>query len=118
MASQLLTSLVSSSISNITAVATQPIMHSLASVVFAGGLAVQAVLSLANPYQFEQRDAEILKRSVDTFIQTETPIALANILCNIGADGACAQGANPGIVVASPDKTEPTNCGCLFESEE
>lgn len=55
------------------------------------------------------RDAEFPSRSVDTFIALESPIAMAAILCNIGATGACSLGADPGIVIASPEKVDP-NC--------
>lgn len=49
----------------------------------------------------------VLKRFVDSFIATESPIALAGILCNIGTTGACANGASSGIVVAGPGKSSP-----------
>ncbi|RAK73005.1 glycoside hydrolase family 15 protein [Aspergillus fijiensis CBS 313.89] len=45
--------------------------------------------------------------SLAEFIEKETPIAWQGILNNIGADGALAQGAYPGIVVASPSKSDP-----------
>ncbi|PYH46524.1 glycoside hydrolase family 15 protein [Aspergillus saccharolyticus JOP 1030-1] len=41
------------------------------------------------------------------FIEKETSIAWQGILNNIGADGALVQGAHPGIVVASPSKSNP-----------
>ncbi|OJK02271.1 hypothetical protein ASPACDRAFT_1879587 [Aspergillus aculeatus ATCC 16872] len=41
------------------------------------------------------------------FIEKEAPIAWQGILNNIGAEGALAQGAYPGIVVASPSKSDP-----------
>jgi len=82
-------------------------MYSLSSLVLAGTLALHTVLCLPDPSRVKERDAEILKRSVDSFIATESPIALSDLLCNIGANGACASGADSGIVVASPDKTNP-----------
>ncbi|KAK7711543.1 glycoside hydrolase 15 protein [Botryosphaeria dothidea] len=45
--------------------------------------------------------------SVDTFISTESPIAYAGVLANIGDDGSKVAGAAAGIVVASPSKSEP-----------
>jgi glucoamylase len=48
-----------------------------------------------------------MKRSASSFLATETPIALADMLCNIGSAGSCVAGANSGIVVASPDQTNP-----------
>lgn len=85
----------------------QPIMHSFASLALVGSLAFQAVLSLPDPSRVKEREAELVKRSVDSFIATESPIALADLLCNIGAAGSCASGAASGIVIASPDKTNP-----------
>ncbi|KUJ13234.1 starch-binding glucan 1,4-alpha-glucosidase [Mollisia scopiformis] len=82
-------------------------MYSFASLAAVGSLAIQAVLSLPDPSRVKEREAEFVKRSVDSFIATESPIALADMLCNIGSAGACASGANSGIVVASPDKTNP-----------
>ena len=83
---------------------------------------LQIVLCLPEPSKIMQgREAHLLKRSVDSFIATESPIALADLLCNIGSSGACASGASAGIVVASPDRTNP-NCihpflSCLVGSE-
>ncbi|AEO64596.1 glycoside hydrolase family 15 protein [Thermothielavioides terrestris NRRL 8126] len=54
-----------------------------------------------------RREGEVVKRSVDSFIATESPIALSNLLCNIGSTGCHASGVASGIVVASPDKTNP-----------
>ena len=49
---------------------------------------------------------------LDDYIATESPIALQGILSNIGADGFGADGsrvlgAAPGLVVASPSKSNP-----------
>ncbi|KAF7882610.1 uncharacterized protein EAF02_005973 [Botrytis sinoallii] len=103
-----LTSLNSISTFNSTLVlqAVQPIMHTFAPLLLVGSLALQTIYALPGPSKVEQR-AEILKRSVDSFIATESPIAFRNLLCNIGSDGACASGAASGIVIASPDKVNP-----------
>ncbi|TGO60733.1 hypothetical protein BCON_0033g00450 [Botryotinia convoluta] len=103
-----LTSLNSISTFNSTLVlqAAQPIMHTFAPLLLVGSLALQTIYALPGPSKVEQR-AEILKRSVDSFIATESPIAFRNLLCNIGSDGACASGAASGIVIASPDKVNP-----------
>lgn len=45
--------------------------------------------------------------TLDSFIASESPIALQGVLNNIGAAGADAAGAAPGIVVASPSKNNP-----------
>jgi glucoamylase len=79
-------------------------MYTFTSLLMVGSLAVQAVLSLPDPSRVKEREAELMKRSLDTFIATESPIALTDLLCNIGAAGACASGASSGIVIASPDK--------------
>ncbi len=79
-------------------------MHTFTSLLVLGSLAVQAVLCLPDPSRVKERDAELMKRSLDTFIATESPIALSDLLCNIGAAGACASGASSGIVIASPDR--------------
>lgn len=42
--------------------------------------------------------------SLESFIELENSVALRGVLQNIGADGAA-----PGLVVASPSKTDP-NC--------
>ncbi|KAL3421898.1 glycosyl hydrolase family 15 [Phlyctema vagabunda] len=84
----------------------EPVMYSFASLLMVGSLALQAVFAFPSPSQLEQRETELLKRSVDSFIATERPIALAGILCNIGS-GGCVSGAKPGIVVASPSKSSP-----------
>jgi glucoamylase len=104
--SSLLSSATTAYISNLTAIV-QPMMHSFTSLLLVSSLALHIIY--AHPSCAVGREAELLKRSVDTFIATESPIALADLLCNIGSTGACASGAASGIVVASPDKTNP-NC--------
>ena len=73
-------------------------------------LAALAAQALALPGQDVSRSH--VKRSVDSFIDTESTIALHNLLCNIGADGCNAQGAVPGAVIASPSITNP-DCTCF-----
>jgi len=45
--------------------------------------------------------------TVDSYIATESPIAKAGILANVGPNGSKDQGAVSGIVIASPSKTNP-----------
>jgi hypothetical protein len=45
--------------------------------------------------------------SLNDFIASESPIALQGVLNNIGAAGSKAPGAAPGLVVASPSKSNP-----------
>ncbi|KZT62841.1 carbohydrate-binding module family 20 protein [Calocera cornea HHB12733] len=54
-------------------------------------------LSLAGPRQ----------ASVDSFVASESSIALAGVLANIGPDGAKCEGAASGVVLASPSTTSP-----------
>ncbi|KAF2091614.1 carbohydrate-binding module family 20 protein [Saccharata proteae CBS 121410] len=51
----------------------------------------------------------LLKRqeTLDTYIATESPIALQGVLDNIGSDGADASGVDSGIVIASPSQNNP-----------
>lgn len=100
---------------SVTAAISQPIMYSFTSLLMVGSLALQAVLGLPNPNRIEERNAELLKRSVDSFIATESPIAIRNILCNIGSSGACVSGAGSGLVIAGPGKANP-DCTVSFYS--
>ncbi|KAL8831792.1 MAG: hypothetical protein Q9170_005149 [Blastenia crenularia] len=45
--------------------------------------------------------------SLDSFIASESPVALQGVLNNIGSDGQKAVGVDPGLVVASPSTTDP-----------
>ncbi|QSZ31699.1 hypothetical protein DSL72_001266 [Monilinia vaccinii-corymbosi] len=112
MASSLLSTLTSiNSVGNFNTTlvlqAVQPIMHTLTPLLLVGSLALQTILAFSGLSPVEERNAEILKRSVDSFIATETPIALEKILCNIGSDGACVSGAASGLVIASPSTSNP-----------
>lgn len=72
-----------------------------------GSFALQAVLGRPEPSRVQERNAAILKRSVDSFIATESPIALRNLLCNIGSSGSCVPGAASGLVIAGPGRANP-----------
>jgi glucoamylase len=113
--SLVLSSLIPSSNFRLSPIISLRIMFSFASLFLVGSLAFQAVLSLPDPHRVKGREAELLKRDVDSFIATEKPIALAGVLCNIGSGGACASGAASGLVIASPSKTDPP-CKALFPS--
>jgi len=84
----------------------QPAMHAFSSLLLLGACAVQTVFGRPDDSR-ARRDAAILKRSVDSFIEWETPIAWRKLLCNIGSSGCAAQGAAPGVVVASPSRNDP-----------
>lgn len=57
--------------------------------------------------QYYLRELTTLRDAVDSFIATETPIALSNIRCNIGPAGKCVPGAHSGLVIAGPGKENP-----------
>ncbi|KAF8532561.1 glucoamylase [Gautieria morchelliformis] len=48
-----------------------------------------------------------LQQNVDSYVQSETPIAKAGVLANIGPNGSKASGVASGIVIASPSTTNP-----------
>ncbi|KAH8677484.1 family 15 glycosyl hydrolase [Xylariales sp. PMI_506] len=83
----------------------QPIMHVLTSLFLLGSTVFQIVVS--RPDVSARRHAEILKRDVDDFVATEEPIALAQVLCNIGSTGCNAGGVTSGLVIASPSQNDP-----------
>lgn len=80
-----------------------PIMHVLSTAVLLGSVAVQKVLGRPG----SSGTSDITKRAVTDFINTETPIALNNLICNVGPDGCRAYGTSIGAVVASPSTTDP-----------
>ncbi|KAJ7029291.1 glucoamylase [Mycena alexandri] len=45
--------------------------------------------------------------SVDSYVATESPIAKAGLLANIGPSGSKSSGAKAGIVIASPNTVDP-----------
>ena len=77
----------------------EPAMRAISPLLLLGTLTAQVI--------FGRPDAVRIRRSVDDFITTESPIAMRNLLCNIGPDGCDASGAASGIVVASPSKENP-----------
>lgn len=79
---------------------TQPIMKLFTSALLLGSIATQTIFGYPGANN-------IIKRDVDSFIAKETPIALRELLCNIGPNGCHAPGVSPGIVIASPDRTDP-----------
>lgn len=84
----------------------QPIMTGFTSLLLLGSYAVQAVLGRPNA-GLVRNNGEVIKRSVDSFVATESPIALSRLLCNIGANGCYTQGVASGAVIASPSKANP-----------
>ncbi|KAL2195879.1 Six-hairpin glycosidase-like protein [Corynascus similis CBS 632.67] len=82
-------------------------MHALSSLVVLGTCAVQTALGRPGAIPRSQRGGAITKRAVDSYIETETPIAWEKLLCNIGPDGCAVSGAAAGAVIASPSKSDP-----------
>lgn len=81
-------------------------MHAVSSLLLLGAYAIQPIFSRPDASRV-RRDSDLLKRSVDSFIATESLIALNHILCNIGSSGCDAAGASSGVVVASPSQVNP-----------
>ncbi|KAH7157095.1 putative glucoamylase GMY1 [Dactylonectria macrodidyma] len=92
-----------SSLSHNTTSLIQPVMHFFASALLLGSVALQSVLGRPSL----NLERELTKRTVDDWISFETPIALEQLLCNIGSTGCHASGVSSGIVIASPDKSDP-----------
>jgi glucoamylase len=105
--SPLLSSLIPLARFNLTAAIFQPSMCSFTSLLVASSLTLQAVFGFPDPGRVKEREVELVKRSVDSFIATESPIALRDILCNIGSAGTCVSGAASGLVIAGPGKANP-----------
>lgn len=82
------------------------IMHSLSSLLLLGTHAYQAVLGRPDAIRARYQGA-LLRRSVDSFVETESPIAISRLLCNLGPDGCYANGVAAGAVIASPSKVNP-----------
>jgi glucoamylase len=89
-----------------------PIMHLFSSAVLLGAAALHSVFARPGLSDVHTVQLPVLKQSVEDFIQSETPIALERLLCNIGADGCHASGVSHGLVIASPSKEAPP-CKCL-----
>lgn len=65
---------------------------------------IVSVLSLADVVP---QHALAQSSNVDAYIASESTIAKAGVLANIGPSGAKCQGANAGVVIASPSATNP-----------
>lgn len=86
---------------NTTASLIQPFMYILSSAFLLGSLALQSVLGRpADKIQVRQS-------GVEDFIKSESPIAIEQLLCNIGSEGCHAKNVPAGIVIASPDTQDP-----------
>ncbi|ORY64006.1 glycoside hydrolase family 15 protein [Pseudomassariella vexata] len=81
-------------------------MHAFSSLFLLGSFAFQVVLGRPDASRVRSQ-AEILKRDVDSFVAAEEPIALEQLLCNIGPSGCHASGVGSGLVIASPSQSDP-----------
>ncbi|KAM5351995.1 hypothetical protein ACJ41O_004718 [Fusarium nematophilum] len=88
---------------NTTSCLIQPVMYILSSAFLLGSLALQSVLG----WPAGNHLGPVKRAAVDDFIESETPIAVEQLLCNIGPDGCHANGVYPGVVIASPDTQDP-----------
>jgi glucoamylase len=84
---------------NSTASLIQPIMYFVSSALLLGSFALQSVLG--RPALQERQS------SLDSFIKSESSVAIEQLLCNIGSDGCNSQGVASGVVIASPDTEDP-----------
>ncbi|KAI1318082.1 glycoside hydrolase family 15 protein [Xylariaceae sp. FL0255] len=81
-------------------------MYGITSFVLWGTLALQTVLGRPDASRMRREDV-LLKRAVSSYLTTEEPIALEQLLCNIGSSGCHSSGASSGIVIASPSTVNP-----------
>ncbi|KAG9000988.1 hypothetical protein FRB90_011698, partial [Tulasnella sp. 427] len=71
---------------------------------FAAIVALSSASALKLPAEAEKRQ---LSSTVTSWVTTESPIAKAGLLANIGPDGAKDGGAASGVVIASPSTSNP-----------
>ena len=64
-------------------------------------------MRLLSSLQFVSFVALSVQQNVNNYVQSESPIAKAGLLANIGPSGSKASGAASGIVIASPSTTNP-----------
>jgi hypothetical protein len=88
-----------------------PIMYGLTSLLLFGSTAFQAVLGRPETYRLRQ-EQDLLRRDVSLWITNEEPIALQQLLCNIGSSGCHSAGVTAGLVIASPSQSDPP---CKFQ---
>ncbi|KAM0226948.1 hypothetical protein ACHAPO_011936 [Fusarium lateritium] len=74
-------------------------MYFVSSAFLLGSFALQSVLG--RPALQERQS------SLESFINSESSIAIEQLLCNIGSDGCHSQGVASGVVIASPDTEDP-----------
>jgi hypothetical protein len=90
---------------NSTASLIHPIMYFVSSAFLLGSFALQSVLG--RPAFDERSLVQERQSSVDSFIKSESSVAIEQLLCNIGSDGCNSKNVATGIVIASPDTKDP-----------
>lgn len=83
-------------------------MKTSLSIVSLGGIAIQSMWLFPSGNYAQQRVVNTASQGLESFIATERSVAMQRLLCNVG-NGGCVNGADQGVVVASPDKEDP-NC--------
>ena len=83
-----------------------PIMYGFTSLLLLGSTAFQAVLGRPGANHL-WREQDLPRRDVNSWLATEEPIALQQLLCNIGSSGCHAAGVTAGLVIASPSQNDP-----------
>jgi glucoamylase len=97
-------------VANDTSFLAHSIAHLLSTTLLIGAAAFQSVLGLQLQLPSRLPGAgriEPLKHPLDEFVESESAIALDQLLCNIGPDGCHANNVHPGVVIASPDRDDP-----------
>ncbi|EMT68550.1 Glucoamylase [Fusarium odoratissimum] len=80
-------------------------MYFVSSAFLLGSFALQSVLG--RPAFDERSLVQERQSSVDSFIKSESSVAIEQLLCNIGSDGCNSKNVATGIVIASPDTQDP-----------
>ncbi|KAH7249790.1 Six-hairpin glycosidase-like protein [Fusarium redolens] len=80
-------------------------MYFVSSAFLLGSFALQSVLG--RPAFDERSLVQERQSSVDSFIKSESSVAIEQLLCNIGSDGCNSKNVATGIVIASPDTKDP-----------
>lgn len=64
-------------------------------------------LAFAIPSPLQDVLEERATGSLSSWLASQSPIALQGILDNVGSSGSKVSGASPGVIVASPSKSNP-----------
>lgn len=75
--------------------------------------ALNVLLNLLTAVQATPKLVPRATGSLDTWLSSETSVALDGVLDNIGSSGAYTDGVSSGIVIASPSKVDP-DCTSLL----